>query len=55
MSTFDDSNLMQSAGSMNLDEIDVALIKCQQDQGSLRNYGVQKLRKGVYKIEKKEF
>ena len=38
-----------------MDEIDQALFKCVEEEKCFRNMRIQKLRKGVYKVEKREY
>ena len=52
----DDSNVsMLGANSAILDEVDIAILKCQEEQGSFKNLCIEKLHRGLYKVEKKEY
>ena len=60
----DDSSLEASAAlnsslvSLNTamtDEIDLALMKCIEEQKCFRNLNIEKVKKGVYKIENKTY
>jgi len=53
-STIDDDSLI-AIKDMVLDEIDLAILKCREEQGSLKNVTIEKLRKGLYRIEKREY
>ncbi len=57
-STFGDDELAHTQITSNaalMDEIDLALTKCLEEQSCFKNLSIEKVRKGLYKVERKEY
>jgi hypothetical protein len=51
----DGNSSMLTVNVAMMDEIDQALYKCIQDQKCFRNLNIEKVKKGIYRLEKKEY
>ncbi|CDW80328.1 UNKNOWN [Stylonychia lemnae] len=51
----DQSNQSMVTARLAMDEVDQALYKCVEEQKCFRNIRIQKLRDGVYQVEKREY